>query len=73
MENRFKCPYSYCSGEIMTSINMKTFEKIYMCDECKDVWESSNLTSDNSISYDAFCSKKKDEIKNFEHWKYIVK
>ena len=43
MDNRVNCPHCKENGEILTAVCDKTSERIYMCDKCKDIWETRDL------------------------------
>lgn len=73
MVNRINCPHCMKDGEIMTAVCEKTSERIYMCDRCKDIWETLDFSEEKSLSYDTYMLKVKKNMSDFISWEYVIR
>ena len=73
MENRINCPHCKDDGEILRAVCEKTGERIYMCDRCKDIWESLDIKEEKSVSYDTYMLNTNRTESDFISWEYVVR
>lgn len=73
MENRINCPTCMGEGKILTAVHYLNGDRIYMCDKCKDVWESRNFDTSKAYSYETYMLKTNYKDEDFVSWEYIIK
>ena len=73
MLNRIDCPSCMGEGKILTAVLPGSGERIYMCDICKDIWETRDFESSKAYSFDTYMLNTKRNESDFISWEYIIK
>lgn len=74
IENRVNCPNCMGEGKMLTAVHPKTSDRIYMCDKCKDIWETRDFEDNTKCySYDTFWLKTNRKESDYMSWEYIIK
>ena len=73
MQNRVDCPTCHEEGQIETFVHTVTGKRYYMCDKCKDVWDSLEFDTSHCLTWDAFLLENNTTEEDYSYWEYVIK